>query len=1085
MSVPLNYTRKVQALLPFQNEQFNDVYLVAGSNDDKPPIKYKSPTVITDKDGNLWYTWNNVALADGVIFLYVKQKNPTVGQLAYLYGMAAWVPDGHQTSETPLQITPLTTAQALCFLSWHVRSLDLETARSILPHLKDEGPLQEIYANLSQGIFQSINSDGTSTWNQTASSTDLKGKIRLKRKTHLRYVFTDDVRAQVKILVAAVASQIQNDPQMQDKKWVRHDGKPAIHRAPAETGGHTDAIVVRDLPQQSTGQLTNEENYTQHGGFWWRIDPDDPGHGLTVYPGSLSFNSSNDLSFDVNNILARYYSVYVTFYDDDGNVIKTPKVNGQPWNEILPDEIRSYFQNEKDYPGEKFLTLISSVWLIAGVPVPVNKTAITFPWADGATKATLKFGSLGVIRSDTDGQAWLMGGLLTVVLNYLLPMVFMAIGARYDIGAILKSWLKNPNFYFALLIPLEALIAAVISTKDPVQTLKLMGEQAASIVGSVITAKGVEALREVIAAKFVESETEDSIPFVGEAFEVAALLIDMAQVIETTVEVAVNPAVIEIDVKRAFNLTLDISSPEYGHFQRWPDEAATYRAVVKFDHQSSIFVQSAAFPAALKDHSTDPLTIQFIGLPAGGTFTVEVGLYGGDELCCSTYATPKPLAAGDQTVKGQFTYVQHPLDAKTRYKHERALAYNNNQYALAQNPPTLTKTLTDLGGENPINRLGQISFDAWNDILGYSWEPTSPAPYRIQEFCNIPGKVNSTLRSAQVDSGLVPRLVYNPFEHKEGETLPRRFWLDPRDGQNFLREVKETATGFNLDQSQSWGRFPFAPLDMDFHPNGYVVAIGDPAGGSGGGLMVLQLGRAVNDANAPLALPVVRQGTRPGLLQNQVAVSVTPDSRVLVLEAGASPRIQAFDVKGNTVPSFRTGSKLFSLANVTASDLDAGAVSAAVRAAFQQNNVTLYDGATLSVRIKGQQWVVQDRYSDATPSSLAWIIVNESGSLNVYQFSPSLDLPAGNTPLDLAMELKGYIYVLSYGEPSDASSYRLDIYDPLGTSVVCSTSNFNVGALVVDPWRYTYTLDFDTLTGPNGAEPMVSEWIPQESKSGD
>ena len=87
--------------------------------------------------------------------------------------------------------------------------------------------------------------------------------------------------------------------------------------------------------------------------------------------------------------------------------------------------------------------------------------------------------------------------------------------------------------------------------------------------------------------------------------------------------------------------------------------------------------------------------------------------------------------------------------------------------------------------------------------------------------------------------------------------------------------------------------------------------------------------------------------------------------------------------------------------------------------------------------------------------------------------------------LDVGVETKGFIYVLSYkGTGSLQSDYHLDIYNPDGTWLSRTPKNasdpgVNGARMIVDQWRNLYTLNYEAILGPNNrTEPSVSTWIP-------
>jgi hypothetical protein len=86
--------------------------------------------------------------------------------------------------------------------------------------------------------------------------------------------------------------------------------------------------------------------------------------------------------------------------------------------------------------------------------------------------------------------------------------------------------------------------------------------------------------------------------------------------------------------------------------------------------------------------------------------------------------------------------------------------------------------------------------------------------------------------------------------------------------------------------------------------------------------------------------------------------------------------------------------------------------------------------------------------------------------------------------LDVAVENKGFIYVLSYVRPGDQpADYRLDIYSPDGSPLQPDVNSHNgeisAARMIVDQWRTLFTLNYEQMQGVAGRpEPTVSQWIP-------
>lgn len=397
------------------------------------------------------------------------------------------------------------------------------------------------------------------------------------------------------------------------------------------------------------------------------------------------------------------------------------------------------------------------------------------------------------------------------------------------------------------------------------------------------------------------------------------------------------------------------------------------------------------------------------------------------------------------------------------------------------------------------------------------------------------------------------------------------FYIDPRsyvtDGLYHLRGVafSEGQSTFDYSTNQSWGAFTQAHLDaVAVHPQGYVVGV-DYGNHK---MFTLRLpANAVDEADAPLAMPLSGEGVREGLMYQPAAMTIAADGRILVLEQG-NQRIQAFDVKGNPVPSF-AGPLTFSLPGTFADTLDARTVDTDLIQAYQQNvtpalaplfsgdlsSVDALDNGTVDAALTqafhtyaydlpedssqitvlttrtGSLWLLTDAAKNVTydirvvtdqyggqhlfiyySSSLS-IVVNAAGEewtisdatnaltfdvrkpvsggqgdgsgLAVRQLVAVMALrdqsPQSVTYLDVAVEAKGYIYVLaSTTDGTGQQAFQLDIYNPDGSTLLAKPqTGINAAKLTVDQWRTLFTMNYDRVLGPGGrTEPGISAWIP-------
>lgn len=139
---------------------------------------------------------------------------------------------------------------------------------------------------------------------------------------------------------------------------------------------------------------------------------------------------------------------------------------------------------------------------------------------------------------------------------------------------------------------------------------------------------------------------------------------------------------------------------------------------------------------------------------------------------------------------------------------------------------------------------------------------------------------------------------------------------------------------------------------------------------------------------------------------------------------------------------------------------------------------------TITVGATGLRWRIDDtanstRYDVTKPAGHG-----DSAPLTVQQvisYMPLRDADAtGITYLDIAVEPKGYIYVLFVDQSSAAPVFSLDIYNPDGSALLDRPqTGVNAGRLTADRWRSLFTLGFNVVLGPNNrTEPGVSEWMP-------
>lgn len=143
--------------------------------------------------------------------------------------------------------------------------------------------------------------------------------------------------------------------------------------------------------------------------------------------------------------------------------------------------------------------------------------------------------------------------------------------------------------------------------------------------------------------------------------------------------------------------------------------------------------------------------------------------------------------------------------------------------------------------------------------------------------------------------------------------------------------------------------------------------------------------------------------------------------------------------------------------------------------------------ARIQVVEQGRRWLLSN--ADAI-SSFDLRVNAGSGQTDCYMANTSFPLKTmgNNTWLDLAVEARGYIYVLSMlGDGSATSNWIMDVYAPDGNllfrtpdaSISSRAPNIVAEKFTVDIWRNVFALCYESLTSPMGTvQPVVAQYSP-------
>ncbi|MEZ0612228.1 hypothetical protein ACAW74_27205 [Fibrella sp. WM1] len=996
------------------------------------------------------------------------------------------------------------------------------------------------------------------------------------------YSLTDTTNGAMAPAIGLPLQTSRNDQQFQNQTWGVNQGTASYDVANQTTTAQSRRLIANASPAASApGQ--------------WSVSPNTSSHGITVDQNSIQFKGTN-FSVDAYNNFLRIVGAYVEFFADAD---MTQAIN----NPMSPHMLQAFQTDTKTY-----LDMISSVNTILGIPFPTDPTQLQMAWPDQAQAAKLMFGGVGTWNYDAH-VVW-PGFIETGIFCFGIPIFMMAAQAAVTDTQWYKEFVKDTdNIMAAVGVGFSVGGAAFGVDAGFIQGLKTSLYTFGDIIVGILAAKGMEKLSEYLLAKIVASEFAEAAPFVGWALRAVSVAIDVAELAVSFGEVMSSPAVIEIDVKRqmAFTFTLhpDPAHGEAGNPKTaiWPAVADHYRILVNYKTGSGFESKGQVPLTPTGGSSNQPIQTNFT-VPWGGQMQIIAAVYSANGWLCGKYqsdwlpAVPDASTPGAKAVDGNITEILVPLTQDTQYTFKQKLTYNSTTghtwQGVSGGATVPTDTVSSLNSDNTGNNIAQLAGITINEtatVIGYTWQAsgvniplengTQPDSGQMFVFQNVSvlSDAESRLKFPPFGFKTKPGLAYDVYGGSPTQVGPLNFVIDTRNASTGYLRLVDLMDGnpqFDLNSGMSYGTFSLGDIDaLAVHPNGYVVAVN----WASHKMQLLKLAdQAVPDANAPLATVVSGKGILQGLMQGPIALAISPDGKIYVLES-LNNRVQAFDINGNPAPSF-TGQSLFSLPNAgsiaqqldqrTASSelvtaflangasdlfsiaaslaptLDSGTMTMDVISAFAANMVYLAyltddkgniqpdptQTSFITVIKAGQEWtitdpsrnyvytltatngaiLVQDQFSELEvvilQQGVSWQLKDLAGgdsflltlngtTLNVAQYLSYFSVNPKNESLtycDLAIESKGYVYVLAYqtNVPGTAvlnTAYVLDVYTPQGEHLFRTPDSsltpaaqmqyIAAGKMAIDLWRDVFTLNYEKMAGPQGrTEPTISQWIP-------
>jgi hypothetical protein len=1093
-------------------------------------------------------------------------------------------------------VTPMSTASALLQMHPRLSSLQPHVCHVLSSqHVLPDPSLNPDQYNYVQQLSNAIVDPNNQPWAPVLPCTNHDGSVATAQfdlntsgkgyktgDTLYRRDLHPNVIAACPAPLGGAMQTSANDASLQNQTWNVQHGTPVIHTEQPQSTGNSPR------PEKGDPLLGN-----------WAVNPTGMNWGVWL---DVGVGDNDQLGIAPVNLFLRTLSTSIQYLDEAGNPIGNPTPLGG----------------------------VPAACAIMGLPVPDTSVEWTVDMK-GYSQANLIFGSLG---RNLDTTASPPGALATGIFQILLPTVFFVAGVgmgAWKVNSTVQTIVKQS---LLTLFKAAGPIAGWITSGKPPDSSQFFSFLTNLGIGLFMQIRSaqIQSLAAEVAEEIGEEELEETAaPDGGLTLRLISIAIYALTIGQTVIEVVACPAVTTVNFKRSCVATLTLTpDPAHGEAGKpntavWPAVADHYQVLLTYKTSGTTLSTTGKMQPTTNG---DPITVTFNNVAAGAQVFIQVqaNFYSSTGWLCGYWQSDWISVQDNGT--GTFDLGSHaikevlvPLTQDSQYQFKEKIVYqitngkgdyvwqavDANKQPLP--PPSTPLTHTDCT-DNVTGKLCQLAGITLNTSafeVGYSWRsaghnlpldgannPPSAQEYVIKNLSVLqhPG---STLKTSLIGFSKQPAIAYSPVDSTTAIDQ-RNFILDPRVADTthpklhlWQVTLDDGSANFGLTANPllSWGYFPIANLDaIAVHPDNAVIGVSYQYHK----LMILNLDAAGADDLAPQAAVLSGKGLRQGLLLGPMAIAITADGRILILEAinttNHPPRVQAFDLKGNPVACFGNNQSGFSISTTDsgtafAAAMDQGTVPAALQTTLQDPSnlhntflLTLddslipnlnagsfqtqddpvimafaYQGITLAIdssnlndhtvssyitiNTPGSSWTITDPVQNlqyqvlnqeqngvngyeiitqyqihAIAPGQHWTLYDiyaavtydiqrnatQAGQFDVtikqsfFSVQPTAANRANTTFLDLAVESKGFIYVLSYiSDGSQPIDYYLDLYDPTGnylstvpdSNKTTTPQNIVAGKITVDKFRNLYSLNYETIANPPaGPEPSLSHWEP-------
>ena len=822
-----------------------------------------------------------------------------------------------------------------------------------------------------------------------------------------------------------ITKEAMRGPMLDSIKLAKNE--PSLKSTTTNAGVYTvqDGITNVTVPQNSSIDA-NSQFEVESSDNYWTLNNLTPGHGFVQSSGVSLIDNIFSISF--TNEWLRWLSGYVEFYGPDGTPVKP-----EGWTSQVPGALAGTYDSDT----KKYVAIFSSVNTILAIPVGNTPTEIKFPWPSNASSVKILAGGIGrtggvqgqdgKYYGSWDPQVCTAGAVMTGIFNFGIPTACILFGAPVSLSGL--NQIASSAIAIILDVASTLITGIASSAIQGGNTTTLMVAFADMIPKLLLD---ITELAAWMTAEIAVGAAEEATPIFGWIALAVSVASDVALLVETSVEVGLSPATFELSATRAIDATWTLL-PDADHQNTWPLEATHYEVLATYKDGTT----RSSIGKLQSSPQTGPITVNFSNananrLPAGGQVMFRANFYsdtgwlaGGVRTKFMSADIPSNLlTVPKMNIKENLV----PLTSSTLYSFDQKLIYNaqTNTREWSKTGGAPTATVKDLSGSdigNNLNKLVNITISQQTSELGYTWEASGQ---------NIPLAGQTVPNHGQIytfqgiddrsnpESGL--KFVPNGFP-------PKPLLLFDIDGP-------ASGTGFNFWVDPRSGLYNIRQVLLDGNNNPFDISVGK------------SWGRFNEQIDAAVIHP---SGYIVGISTN--------NSKIEILKLGTAAVDDVDAPMANIYSGYGTRPGLVHIPTGVAATPNAGFI--------------VLEAADSRLQGAGARLQSFDLLGNPAPIF--------KGQSAVAPLQPE---NAPVTVLDIAVETKGFIYVLKYlNEGDSVDDYRLDLYSPDG-SWLSQTAGISAAKLDVDIWRTLYSLNFEIMEKPDGkrTEPSVSIWLPSTPK---